>query len=134
MGYAKRRLRPANGNFQSRVLKPEKKKSHFVVWLSVILLFSSGMTVFCLLKGNEPVQDAKPDQDAKPVQGTEQKERTYIPYGLLRIGEYFNLTDKDFCESQRIKADTVKVKFDERRGANVYYYEEIRERHEGILQ
>ena len=130
MGYANRRPRPANGNFNSRVLKPAKKKSYWFVWVGALLLSASGTTVFCLLKGKEPVQEAEPVQDVKPVQGTEQKERTYIPYGSLRIGEYFNLADKEFCESQDIKADTVKVKFDERRGANVYYYEEIRERHE----
>lgn len=129
MGYANRRPRSANGNSHSRVLKPVKKMSYWLVWVGVLLLSASGATVFCLLKGKKPIQDAEPVQDAKPVQGTEQKERTYIPYGSLRIGEYFNLADKEFCESQYIKADTVKVKFDERRGANVYYYEEIRERH-----
>ena len=39
MGYAKRRLRPANGNSHSSVLRPvTKKKSDVVVWVGVPLL------------------------------------------------------------------------------------------------
>ena len=37
MGYVKRRLRPANGNFHSRVLRPVAKKGRFGLWVSGLL-------------------------------------------------------------------------------------------------
>ena len=73
MGYANRRPRPANGNFNSRVLKPAKKKSYWFVWVGALLLSASGTTVFCLLKGKEPVQEAEPIHGAESVHSTEEK-------------------------------------------------------------
>lgn len=73
MGYANRRSRPANGNFNSRVLKPAKKKSYWFVWVGALLLSASGTTVFCLLKGKEPVQEAEPIHGAESVHSTEEK-------------------------------------------------------------
>lgn len=54
MGYANRRLRPANGNPHSSVLKPvTKKKSHIVVWIGVpLLLLVAGAAALYLLPGS----------------------------------------------------------------------------------
>lgn len=50
MGYAKLRQRTANGNSQSRVLKPAKKNSHVVVWVGVpLLLLVAGAAAFGLV-------------------------------------------------------------------------------------
>ena len=51
MGYANRRLRPANGNSHSSVLKPvTRNKSHIVVWIGVpLLLLVAGAAAFGLV-------------------------------------------------------------------------------------
>lgn len=54
MGLASRKLKPANGKYNSRILKPVKKKSNIVVWGGVLLLLlAAGAAVLCLLPESE---------------------------------------------------------------------------------
>lgn len=55
MGYANRRPRSANGNFNSRVLKPVKKKSYCFVWggALLLLLVAGGAAALCLFPRSE---------------------------------------------------------------------------------
>ena len=76
MGYANRKPRPANGNFNSRVLKPAKKKSHVVVWIGVVLLLlaAGGVALYLSLAPKSEVQvyrkaAKKGDADALPNSG-----------------------------------------------------------------
>lgn len=61
MGYVKRRLRPANGNFHSRVLVPVAKKGRLGLWVSGLLLFVIGAAALGLFY----MRDARSTLSAK---------------------------------------------------------------------
>ena len=67
MGYANRRLRPANGNPHSSVLKPVTRKKSHIVWIGVpLLLLVAGAAAFCLvyMRNSKNGQSTEPYSDA----------------------------------------------------------------------
>lgn len=90
MGYANRRLRPANGNSHSSVLKPvTRKKSHIVVWIGVpLLLLVVGAAAFGLVY----MRDSKNCQATETsfVAGTEIKNCQAIETSFVAGTEIVN--------------------------------------------
>lgn len=61
MGYVKRRLRSANGNFHSRVLRPVAKKGYLGLWVGGLLLCVMGAAALGLFY----IRDARNTHSAK---------------------------------------------------------------------
>ena len=94
MGYANRRLRPANGNFNSRVLKPAKRENHLGFWVSGLLLLGIGAAAFGLVY----IRNSKSGQSTEPYSDAHSQMKG-------RCGEV-RLSDSEI----RIRADAQRLK------------------------
>ena len=147
MGYAKRRLRPADGSFNSRVLKPIKKDSHMIVWvgsLMPLLVAVVVIVVFYVSRGGWATDSGTIEQPASTADkfhptikhlGSDEKDTEVQknvrvrqdegskPSGMaLDLGDFSNLQDTRFCRRHGLDETKVSADYDVHRRANVHRY------------